>query len=140
MANFSEFIDLPYKNLGRDFDGVDCYGIVHLIYKTVKNITLPDFTELKYGIDWYKKGEDHILDNVGAMNKKYFDIVEFPYKPFDLLLFKVTNNIVNHCGMYVGDMCFIHILENRTSMISRLDDRVWERKFYLAARYKKVLS
>ena len=34
---------IPYKFGGRDWDGVDCYGLAKLIYKEHYNIDLPDW-------------------------------------------------------------------------------------------------
>ena len=46
--NFEKYINLPYKHKGRDFSGIDCWGLVYLVYKEEKNILIPNFTELQY--------------------------------------------------------------------------------------------
>jgi hypothetical protein len=35
------FVGLSYVDWGRDFNGVDCYGLLYLVYKEVLNIEIP---------------------------------------------------------------------------------------------------
>ena len=124
----NKYIGLPYKNLGRDFDGVDCYGLFWLIYKEERGILLPDFTELLYDKEWYKT-ENHIVDNINELWTKVS-----VYKKYDAMIFFNSGSVANHIGTYVGDDKFIHITENSTSMISRLDG-YWSSKIYEVIRY-----
>jgi len=124
----NKYIGLPYKNLGRDFSGVDCYGLFWLIYKEKRGILLPDFTELLYDKKWYKT-ENHIVDNIDELWTKVS-----MYKKYDAILFFNSGNVANHIGTYIDDDKFIHITENSTSMISRLDG-YWSSKIYEVIRY-----
>ena len=139
--NFSKYIGLPYKNKGRDFNGVDCYGLVYLIYKEEKNLKLLDFSNINYCSTWFEKKENHILDNL----HKFWDIgnsVNKPYRPFDVMLFYNSSlkTVVNHCSIYIGDNKFLHVQEHgqATSQVSRFSG-YWESKLYKAIRYKGVV-
>ena len=136
MAQFDRYIGLPYQNLGRSFSGVDCFGLVYIVYNEL-GITLPDFTELQYPQDWYKNSENYILDNIWG------DWVEVnpPYQIFDALLFYNSSRrvVVNHIGVYINDDKFLHIMEGATSQISRLTG-YWESKLYKGLRSKSVQS
>uniref|UniRef100_A0A6M3LB33 Putative tail protein n=1 Tax=viral metagenome TaxID=1070528 RepID=A0A6M3LB33_9ZZZZ len=118
--DFSKYIGLKYKHLGRDFSGVDCFGIVWLIFKGERDITLPDFTTLNYS---------------DALTYKSFTKVKPPYKPFDCPIFLDghTMTFANHIGVFITGDSFIHIEENTTSMISRLDD-YYKSKLYIVIR------
>ena len=76
MINFSKYINLPYKNLGRSFDGVDCYGLIWLIYKGELGIELPDFTELCYSQRWYKEKKDSIITE--NIDRRWVSVVLAP--------------------------------------------------------------
>ncbi len=47
--NINEFVlkamAVPFKEKGRDYEGVDCYGIAYLGFKEVFNIQLPTYTD-----------------------------------------------------------------------------------------------
>ena len=131
MGSLGKYIGLPYKNLGRDLKGIDCYGLIYLIFQNERKIELPDFTDLMYEKEWYKS-KNHILDNV---DEKWIE-VSSSYKKYDIFLMKLgTKNIVNHCGMFIEGDKFIHIYENQTSMISHLNG-FWSDIFHKAIRWK----
>ena len=43
--NTEPFIGLPYQDMGRDYNGVDCWGLVYLVYRDVLGITIPTYAE-----------------------------------------------------------------------------------------------
>jgi len=131
MYDFSKYIGIPYKNLGRDFGGCDCYGLLYLIYYKELGIELPDYTELQYSKSWYKK-ENHILDNIDS---KWIRVDDYNYSVFDALIFFGIGltTIANHIGMYIENGKFIHIFEGHTSMINKLEK--FNNKLYGAMRY-----
>lgn len=128
---FNKYIGLKYKNQGRDFDGVDCYGLLYLFYKTELGVLLPDFISLDYDQEWYDSGENHIINNIGKLWIK----VTPPYKMFDGLIFYLgTKETANHVSLYIGKNKIIHIYENITSRIEIID-RHWEQNLYGIMRY-----
>lgn len=131
MIDLTKFIGLPYKHMGRDFNGVDCFGLCWLIYSDYLKIEIPHFLEIQYTKNWYDTGKNHILENVYWVEK-----VNFPYQKFDGLLFIINNNIVNHIGLYIGNNKFIHIFDGITSRIERLN-RYWSNRLYSGMRFIK---
>jgi len=134
MRRFNKYKGLKYRNKGRDKDGVDCYGIIYLIFKEERGIILPDFLGVDYSPDFAKKGENHIINEKGKLVDS-FQKVDKPYKLYDILLFSLKGyGIVNHCGMYLKDNKFIHIYKDSISKINRLQG-FWESNFVEGCRF-----
>ena len=133
--NFSKYIGLKYKHLGKDFSGVDCFGIIWLIFKEERGIILPDFTTLNYSPGLLKQNEDKNLIKNVIDGDKSFKKVDSPYKIFDCPIFldSCTKTFANHIGIFITDDSFIHIRENTTSMVSKLDD-YYKSKLYTVIR------
>jgi len=131
--DFSKFVGIPYKNKGRSFNGVDCYGLICLVYKEILGIVLPSFEELAYEKRWFLKGKNIIMDNV---YEGWYEISP-PYRIFDGILFYLrSKNIVNHIGLYIGRNRILHVFSSSSSIIENLDR--YKDDIYLAMRYSKT--
>ena len=80
LHDFNKYIGIPYKNQGRGWDGVDCWGLYYLIFKTELNIELPDFSNLAYCSEWYKKGQNIFEDQLNKRDMSMWDVIEPPYQ------------------------------------------------------------
>ena len=128
--NFSKYINLSYRNLGRDFDGVDCWGLIWIVFKNVRNILLPDFTDLQYSKDWYLT-KDHIIDSI---DDTWMEI-DPPYNIYDVIIFYSKNSkVANHIGMMISDDKYIHISEKYSSRVDTLNE-YWTSRIYKGMRY-----
>lgn len=123
---FSKYINIPYKHLGRDFSGADCWGIIQLIYQKEKDILLPDNMYEEF---WYKKENENPLLN-GA--NKYNNKVEVSiFLPFDVIFFyNQKRSFVDHVGMCIEEDRFIHTYRNSSSRVDRIkgywESRIWK--------------
>lgn len=131
--NFNKYINLPFKDLGRSFDGVDCYGLVALIYEQELDIIIPDYTDLIWDKDRFdiSKKEEHLLNQIGLKWVK----VEGEPKVFDMLIFNDDNSYAQHVGLYIGGSKFIHSSEKTKSRVDYLNRWPWKNKFYGMLRF-----
>lgn len=96
---------------GREYQfGVnDCFEAARDYYASI-GIELPH-RDL-YEDDWWKKGLDYFTEEYIATWG--FKKVSDP-QPNDLLIFSVTTNVGNHCGVYLGNDSMFHHAEKRLS-------------------------
>jgi len=135
-----DYIGLPYKHLGRDKKGVDCYGLVVLLYKDKLGIELPDVNEYLFGEDacnymtafYTKKKYEH----VAGFSQLWTPVVKL--EPYDILLFNTYKELEapTHTGVFLGEGKFIHCMNNLPVTINRLERR-WLSIYHSAYRYKK---
>lgn len=108
------FVRSPYKFGGEDTSGVDCSGLVKIVYESAFDILLPHKAALQYG-----------------MGKR---IAKNQLMPGDLVFFYQKNRrAINHVGLYLTDDQFIHAISSKGVAISNLNNIYW-RKHYAGAR------
>ena len=104
-----------YRDGGLSRNGVDCSGYVHLTYRDKFGRALPRSTEL--------------------LAKSGTEISPRQMRPGDLVFFK-TGRKKNHVGIYLDGGSFMHASSSRGVMISKLRERYWSDRFWMARRVK----
>jgi cell wall-associated NlpC family hydrolase len=136
--NFEKYINLPYRHKGRDFLGVDCWGLVYLVYKEEKNILIPDFTELQYTPVLKEDSPDLIPTILDKYNNKIIQEVKEPNRVLDIIIFYGgcgNFSVANHVGLFIGDGRFLHSTSSSGSEVDRLLG-YYQQKIYKTLRYK----
>lgn len=65
-GRYEPYVRLPYAPDGRSRDGIDCYGLVHLVYRDLYGIELPEYAAATGGRDVYDLGAAE-LDELMAL-------------------------------------------------------------------------
>lgn len=96
---------IPFVNLGWDFNGVHCWGLVRLVYKNELGIDLPTYgdtsaTDLK---TLSQKITYHSDD------EKWYAVQCGQLKTFDVVVMKFAGSRrIGHVGVYVGNGQVMH--------------------------------
>jgi cell wall-associated NlpC family hydrolase len=109
--DINKYIGIPFKIHGRDFNGLDCYGLVRLFYKEEFGIELPLFLGYDNTVKSYSEKIDvsrKLLDVVRIDKPEVGSIGLFRYKGF-----------LSHVGVYVGNNMLLHILNKTDSICVR---------------------
>lgn len=120
---YQKYIGIPFKHLGRDENGLDCWGLPILYYREVLGKELKDWW---YEPDWAEKGENHFLENYENF---HFERVDSP-KLHDIVLFcmDIKSRIPCHAGIIVeepnivltaGQTNGVHTMNLETSIVKR---------------------
>ena len=121
------YIGLPFKGGGREVDGLDCWGLARLYYRNELGIDLPSFDSV-YHID-----DNLRIQELISQYREGWDRVETP-NPGDLVVFNVLGEAV-HLGIVLDGNQFLHIREDRDSVIESLSGVKWNRRIEGYYRY-----
>ncbi|SEK93851.1 C40 family peptidase [Halomonas daqiaonensis] len=113
LAQHERWVGTPYRLGGSSFRGVDCSALVQNVFSDTFRFELPRTTE----------------EQVHAGQEVDPDAL----RPGDLVFFRPPG-VYRHVGIYVGEGRFLHASTSRGVMISKLDNRYWQRHFWQARR------
>lgn len=127
-----KYLPIPFKNHGRGFSGVDCWGLVLLVYKEERGIIMPDLGDL-YSDAYARCEVDSTVTQ--AMGAPWTMVVEpGQEKPFDVLVFK-RGGLKTHVGIWVEKGKMLHALEGVGVCVERYENIQWKHKLQVVLRY-----
>lgn len=129
---WNDYIGINYKEKGRDKDGLDCWGLVRLIYKEQYQIDLPSFTEN------YESDEKQKMEQLLAFGKEGWEKVDTPTIG-DVVLLRILGLNV-HVGVIVSPNQFIHVREATNTTIERFDTGIWKHRIEGFYRYVEKVN
>jgi len=106
-------IGIPYKFKGRDFDGVDCLGLVWLYFRS-KGIWFPDGDGLPIETE---ANPDYVRRAVDMLNRIARPVSEA--QADDIVVMRFPGGYV-HLGVMVDDRNMLHVVKGRPSSIAPL--------------------
>lgn len=127
-----KYIGLKYKEKGREFDGVDCWGLVRLFYKNEYQIDLPSFSSE------YTQTDTGRIQELIAQYKEGWEQIEQPEEG-SIVLFRVLGS-ESHVGIVVNETQFLHVRENQDSAIETLDGSMWKKRIVGYFKYSTKKS
>ena len=119
---WNEYVGIPYKAQGRDRDGVDCWGLVRLVYADQFQTELPTLVE-NYASD----NQPSISALVHQTRADCWEPVTTPMAG-DVVLFKMLGQL-SHVGIAAAPGTFLHAREGYAATIERLDSGAWKNRF-----------
>lgn len=127
----TKYVGIPYKHHGRDVSGLDCWGLLILIYADLghKLIDITDIGETDYIQGWAKAGKRYLIENYHRQWGK----IDRPI-PLCAVAFRNDDSEMVHVGVMLDDDRFIHCRIKGGVVISHISEAVWSKKlvgFYL---------
>jgi cell wall-associated NlpC family hydrolase len=129
MLDLDEYIGIPFKSKGRDRNGIDCWGLVRLIYRERLNIELPSYID-EYG----HACSDDVIKVVAAHEKEWAKVGK--ERTWDLVLLRIKG-MPRHIGIVIGRKVMIHIWSGIDSCTERYDSLLWRNRILGFYRYGK---
>ena len=125
----NKYVGLPYLANGRTTAGLDCWGLVVLVYCEELGIQLPSLATEYMGTN---PDNSTIIDLV-TQTKEAWEQVTDP-KLGDVCVFNILGEPI-HVGIYIGEQKFLHVREGEYSVIESLDSYKWNRRLEGTYRY-----
>lgn len=133
----ASYLNLPFKDQGRTREGVDCYGLVRLIYQEQLRIELPSYTE------HYATTADHEEIRAlvqGEAGATWREIPLLSAQAYDGLIFRILGH-PTHFGLVLDPPWFIHAIKRDRQEIGRTwmerwDTAEWKHRLIAAVRWQ----
>lgn len=125
----NKYLGIPYKTHGRDLEGIDCWGLVRLIYKNEYNIDLPSFSE-------------HYLEDDRARSEELINLYKEGWEQTPhategaVVVLKVLGHL-SHVGVCIDSTQFIHAQEGSGSSVQSFDSIKWANRVAGFFKYKE---
>jgi cell wall-associated NlpC family hydrolase len=129
----AQYIGLPFLAGGRDRDGLDCWGLVSLVYREQLGVALDDLSGL-YLDDCAVKDIAPLIARQ-AEGPQWRKVERDAVQPFDVLVFR-RGALAAHVGLVIDRKYFLHVNDDQVlSCRERYTEGLWSRLLIAAYRH-----
>jgi cell wall-associated NlpC family hydrolase len=129
----SRYVGLPYRHGGRSLDGLDCLGLVQLVWQEQFGVPLPPYDGPRWGLC---RNREDIGAAAVAYAKSFVTIPKGEEQLGDGILIR-TRGLPLHAALVVGDGLMLHIEEGNYSCIARYNSFEWASRIASFYRYAR---
>ncbi|MFW6035148.1 MAG: C40 family peptidase [Halothermotrichaceae bacterium] len=126
-----KLLGIPYQHNGRDFQGVDCLGLIYLFFKEF-GIKLPKDDGRNIPEDWYKTEPERYINGLQKIGGEVGHFKNL--QPLDIPYFRLYKDVITHSGVMLDEKRFIHVLIDKKVRIDSMNKRFWKAKYAGAIR------
>lgn len=136
MTHWSaRYVGLPFRDLGRDWAGLDCYGLVRLVLAEERHVTLPGYTEAYASTD--ERAQIAAALSGAAGQGPWRPVAIGMVRPLDVVLFSVLGRPL-HVGLVVRRGLMLHISEGHESRIEPYTAGAWAPRLIAIYRHEAL--
>ena len=121
----NRFVGIPFRDLGRDRSGCDCWGLGCIIYQEELGITLPDYLGDYASAD--EQAEISLLISGAAISPLWMPVKGIAVA-FDVAVFR-RGRASAHLGIVIRHGIMIHVAGEDQSKLQRYDEGAWKHRF-----------
>jgi cell wall-associated NlpC family hydrolase len=129
-----QYVGLPFAEHGRDHAGVDCWGLLRLIYYEQFGLTLPDYAE-----DYVTTTD---AQEIGALVQReartsWEAVPLAEARVGDVLILRVRS-VPTYCGLVLTAPAFLHIERRINAAVERWDAWHWRHRISGVFRHEAM--
>ncbi len=127
------YIGVPFKEHGREINGLDCWGLVRIVLLEQFSIVLPCYSNC------YKstKSVPELSKLIEVESKKWQEIELGNEKLGDVIVLRMRGAPM-HVGLIIGDNSMLHVENYINSSIEKYKSSRWVNRIIGFYRYKEV--
>ena len=130
--DFSNYIGIPFKSCGRSYSGLDCWGLLRLIYQEELNIQLSSYTDEYVNASFYTK----VSDVINAHIPEWLPIKRGTEQTYDVIILRLRGLPI-HISMVIKPGVMIHVLAKINTCLERYNTPMWDKRIRGFYRYAK---
>jgi cell wall-associated NlpC family hydrolase len=123
--DLKKYIGIPFRDGGRDFSGLDCWGLVRLVWHEERGILMPDMGD-EYS-SAFERGDVCGLFGKYTAQDWNEDVTDRPRQELDVLVFTI-GGLEIHAGLWVRDGEMLHVMQGMATAVERYDTCKWNRR------------
>jgi len=123
--NLSKYVGIPFKDGGRDFSGLDCWGLVRLVWKEERGILMPDMGD-EYSSAFERGDVCGLFGKYTAQNWNV-DVTDQPRRELDVLVFRF-GPMELHAGLWIAEGEMLHVMQGMATAVERYGQAKWAKR------------
>lgn len=125
------YLQLPFEERGRTRAGLDCYGLVALVYREQRGILLPSYAE-----DYATTTDAAEITALcrGEVARSWREIPLAEAGVFDVVMLRMLGQPI-HFGLTLDPPWFLHTMKDGWSKAERWDALLWKKRVVGTVRY-----
>ncbi len=129
----SKYIGIPYKDKGRDLDGLDCWGLLWMIYREQLNIEVPSY------INQYNSSTNFkpLARLISCEVNPWQEIERHNEQVGDAVLLRLFGYPV-HVGVIIQPRKMIHVFRGTNTCIQSIYGMVWNLRIVGIFRHQSL--
>ncbi|RJP21682.1 MAG: hypothetical protein C4529_07075 [Deltaproteobacteria bacterium] len=117
------YVGIPFREKGRSTGGVDCWGLVRLVYAERFGVLLPDLSD-RYGASEDPRSTSPALESEAAPGGSWRLRGGSPTEVGSVAVFRVRG-LPSHVGLAVAEGRFLHSIRGVDSVVEAWDSPLW---------------
>lgn len=122
----AHYVGIPFALHGRDRTGLDCWGLVCLVYREVWGVELPSFGD-RYGRELTLEERAHIAAIVRGESVDWTRVPPGEERCGDVVLFRMAG-AESHLGIVVNGGRFLHARKGTDSCVESYRSPLWVKR------------